>query len=200
MTSRVVRGDHRVLLIDNYDSFTFNVYQLIVAVAGPTSIVQVLRNDACSLEEALAFQPTHVVLSPGPGHPAQARLSLEVAAAPLALPTLGICLGHQAIALAHGAPVVRSAHPTHGRAVEMQHDGGHRLFAGLSRPFRAGLYHSLAVDSAGLPPALAVTARTAAGDIMALEHVGRPLFGVQFHPESFLTEGGAALMSNFLEV
>ena len=190
----------RILLIDNYDSFTFNVYQLIATVAGPTAVIRVLRNDACSLHAALAWRPTHLVLSPGPGHPAQSRLSLEAAAEPTGVPTLGICLGHQAIALAHGAPVVRSAHPTHGRGVAMHHDGSSPLFAGLPQPFHAGLYHSLAVEPSGLPPALAVTARTAAGDIMALEHVGRPLFGVQFHPESFLTEGGAVLMSNFLEM
>ena len=188
-----------MLLIDNYDSFTFNVYQLIAAVAGPAASLRVLRNDACTLDEALSWQPTHLVLSPGPGHPEHSRLSLEAASRPTGIPTLGICLGHQAIALAHGAPVIRSAHPTHGQAMEMHHDGRRPLFAGLPQPFRAGLYHSLAVDGTRLPPSLAVTARTAAGDIMALEHVGRPLFGVQFHPESFLTEGGAVLVSNFLE-
>ena len=193
------RGAYRILLIDNYDSFTFNVYQLLAAVAGPAASLRVVRNDACTLEEALSWRPTHIVLSPGPGHPAHSRLSLEAAASPTGIPTLGICLGHQAIALAHGAPVVRSQHPTHGRAIEMLHDGRRALFAGLPQPFRAGLYHSLAVDGARLSPDLVVTARTAAGDIMALEHVGRPLFGVQFHPESFLTEGGAVLVSNFLE-
>ena len=195
-----IRHPHRVLLIDNYDSFTFNVYQLIAAVAGPDAQLRVLRNDACTLVEALSWGPTHLVLSPGPGHPAHSRLSLEAASRTTGIPTLGICLGHQAIALAHGAPVVRSEHPTHGRAIAMHHDGSHSLFAGLPQPFQAGLYHSLAVDGSRLPPSLAVTARSAAGDIMALEHVGRPLFGVQFHPESFLTEGGAVLVSNFLEI
>jgi len=189
----------RVILIDNYDSFTFNIVQLIGAVAGPDAAIRVVRNDVCSVESILAGNPTHIVLSPGPGHPARSGLSLEVVSSGVAIPTLGICLGHQAIAVALGGRVARAARPTHGRAVPMHHEGRCRLFDRLPQPFLAGLYHSLAVDPGALPPSLAVTARTEAGDIMAIEHVARPLFGVQFHPESFLTEGGAVLMSNFLE-
>ncbi|HZM00344.1 MAG TPA: aminodeoxychorismate/anthranilate synthase component II [Planctomycetota bacterium] len=187
------------MLIDNYDSFTFNVYQLVSAVSGPSAEIQVVRNDASTVEAVLGWRPTHLVLSPGPGHPADSRLSLELATGSTGIPTLGICLGHQAIAVALGGRVSHSPHPTHGRAVPVEHHGRSRLFTGIPRPFRAGLYHSLAVDPAGLPAELAVTARSASGDIMAIEHVGRPLFGVQFHPESFLTEGGAVLISNFLE-
>jgi anthranilate synthase component II len=194
------RNPLRVLLIDNYDSFTFNLYQLVASVAGPSATLGVVRNDAWSLESVVAWQPTHLLLSPGPGHPAQSRLSLELAAAPIRIPTLGVCLGHQAIALAQGTPVVRSKHPIHGQAVAMHHAARSPLLARLPQPFRAGLYHSLAVDPERLAPSLTVTARSEAGDIMALEHVERPLFGVQFHPESFLTEGGAVLMSNFLEL
>lgn len=185
-----------ILLIDNYDSFTHNLWQALGACAGGEE-VRVLRNDALSPAELVALRPRRVVLSPGPGHPRDARLSLLAPALLPEVPLLGVCLGHQALALAEGARVVRAPRPVHGRALEILHDGA-GLFAGLPAAFEAALYHSLVVQEDSLPPALQVAARTRAGDIMALRHVARPHLGVQFHPESFLTPAGPALLAAFL--
>jgi anthranilate synthase/aminodeoxychorismate synthase-like glutamine amidotransferase len=186
-----------ILLIDNYDSFTHNLWQALSACAGGEE-VRVLRNDALAPPELLALAPRRIVLSPGPGHPAEARLSLLAPQLFPQTPLLGVCLGHQALALCHGGRVVRSPRPTHGRAVAMHHDGSGPL-AALPDPFDAALYHSLMVEPASLPDCLRVAARSPAGDIMALRHVDRPHVGVQFHPESFLTPEGPALLAAFLE-
>lgn len=157
-----------------------------------------LRNDALSVDEALALCPTHLVLSPGPGHPTCAGLSLALPTAAPDLPLLGVCLGHQALALAYGARVSRSPRPTHGRPVTMDHDAS-ALFSDVPQRFEAALYHSLEVESGSLPPDLIPSAWTTDGGIMAVRHTQRPQFGVQFHPESFMTEHGAALVRTFLE-
>jgi anthranilate synthase/aminodeoxychorismate synthase-like glutamine amidotransferase len=188
-----------ILIIDNYDSFTYNLYQLVRSIANANEPVEVIRNDALGVEALRALDPTHVVLSPGPGHPDDSRLSLQAAPALPETPVFGVCLGHQALAVAYGGRVGRAPAPTHGRAVAVHHDGT-GLFAGMDRPLSAALYHSLAVTEDALPEVLRVTARTAAGDIMALSHVGRPHHGVQFHPESFLTRQGRRLLANFLEI
>ena len=186
-----------IVLIDNYDSFTFNLYQLLGQVAGPDTPIEVIRNDALTGEELRRRRPTHVILSPGPGHPTASRLSLEASDLFPDTPLLGVCLGHQALAVAHGGQVVRSPRPTHGRPVDVHHDG-QPLFEGLPSPVPVALYHSLMVDRPTLPEALAVCAWTDAGDIMALRHRSRPHHGVQFHPESFMTRWGAHLVGNFL--
>lgn len=186
-----------ILLIDNYDSFTHNLWQALGACAGGEE-VRVVRNDALAPDALVALRPRRVVLSPGPGHPRDARLSLLAPALLPRVPLLGVCLGHQALALAEGARVVRAPRPTHGRALPILHDG-QGVLAALPARFEAALYHSLVVEEASLPPALRVAARTEAGDIMALRHVARPHVGVQFHPESFLTPAGPALLAAFLE-
>jgi anthranilate synthase component 2 len=188
-----------ILLIDNYDSFTYNLYQLIAGVAGPSTEVRVVRNDALSVDEVRDLSPTHLVLSPGPGHPSAANLSLELPTALPDVPLLGVCLGHQALALAHGARVSRSPRPTHGRPVSMRHDDS-PLFASVPTRFDAALYHSLVVETDSLPRELVASAWTTHGDIMALRHARHPQYGVQFHPESFLTARGAALVETFLEM
>ena len=186
-----------IILIDNYDSFTFNLFQLLGQLAQPGTPIEVVRNDAVSAAELQARRPRHVILSPGPGHPTASRLSLEASDLFPDTPLLGVCLGHQALAVAHGGRVVRSPRPTHGQPVAVQHDGS-ALFRGLPSPIDAALYHSLVVDRPSLPGALAVCAWTGAGDIMALRHRSRPHHGVQFHPESFMTRWGAHLVGNFL--
>ena len=186
-----------ILLIDNYDSFTHNLWQALGACAGGEE-VRVVRNDALAPDELRALRPRRVVLSPGPGHPSRAGLSLLAPELLPETPLLGVCLGHQALALCHGARVERAPRPTHGRAVEIHHTG-EDLFTALPSPFPAALYHSLIVVPATLPACLRVTARSSAGDIMALRHVDRPHAGVQFHPESFLTPAGPALLRAFLE-
>ncbi len=186
-----------ILLVDNYDSFTHNLWQALGACASDEE-VRVVRNDALTPVGLAALAPRRVVLSPGPGHPRDARLSLAAPALLPHVPLLGVCLGHQVLALAEGGRVVRAPRPTHGRAVAILHDG-QGLFAALPARFEAALYHSLIVEEATLPPSLQVAARTAAGDIMALRHVARPHVGVQFHPESFLTPAGPALLRAFLE-
>jgi anthranilate synthase/aminodeoxychorismate synthase-like glutamine amidotransferase len=188
-----------ILLIDNYDSFTYNLYQLLARLAGSSSEVRVARNDALTLDDVRAMSPTHLVLTPGPGHPVASGLSLELPTALPEVPLLGVCLGHQALALAYGAKVSRSPRPTHGRPVAMEHDGS-PLFASVPPRFDAALYHSLVVETASLPTELVTSAWTASGDIMAIRHARHPQYGVQFHPESFLTARGAALVQTFLEM
>jgi anthranilate synthase/aminodeoxychorismate synthase-like glutamine amidotransferase len=184
-----------ILLIDNYDSFVHNLARYFARL-GQTPLV--VRNDALRLSDALALEPQAVVISPGPCGPAEAGCSLDlVRGLPPTMPLLGVCLGHQALAAGLGGRVARAAEPRHGRASLVFHESD-ALFAGLPSPFRAGRYHSLVVEEASLPAELAVTARSEDGVVMALRHRMRPWFGVQFHPESIITEGGYRLIANFL--
>ncbi len=187
-----------ILVIDNYDSFTYNLVQLLAALGAE---VEVRRNDALTAEEALALSPCGIVISPGPGTPDDAGVSRDVirAAATAGVPLLGVCLGHQCIADVYGATICRAPSPVHGKTDEIEH-GGEDLFAGVPNPFTATRYHSLCVDSDTVPDALEVQARTRDGIVMALRHREMPIFGVQFHPESVLTPEGAKLLANFLDV
>lgn len=184
-----------LLIIDNYDSFTFNLVHYFQELGAQTHVV---RNDALSTNEALALQPSAVVLSPGPCDPDKAGICLDlIAQAPADLPILGVCLGHQSIGQAHGGTVVSAMEIMHGKTSPIQHDGS-GIFAGLPSPFTATRYHSLAVREADLPADLRVTARTADGEIMGLSHREKPVHGVQFHPESIASDHGHALLRNFL--
>lgn len=186
-----------ILVIDNYDSFVFNIARALHELGRPTRVV---RNDRITLAEVAALAPRAVVLSPGPGRPDQAGLGLElVRGLSGRLPILGICLGHQCIGQAFGGRIERAKRPLHGRASTIRHDGG-ALFRGLSDPLEVGRYHALVVtlDEAASP--LRVTARSEEGEVMALEHRTHPTFGVQFHPESVLTPEGQALLGNFVAV
>lgn len=182
-----------ILILDNYDSFVHNVARSLREMGAE---VRVVRSDALAVGDALAMQATAIVLSPGPRTPSDAGISVAVArAAPV--PVLGICLGHQAVAAAFGGRIVPSPNPMHGRATAVRHGGG-PLFAGVSDPLQAGRYHSLSVDAASLPDVLEILAWTDDGEIMALGHRARPVYGVQFHPESVLTPEGHAILRNFL--
>jgi anthranilate phosphoribosyltransferase len=183
----------RVLLVDNYDSFTFNLYQYLGELGADVTVV---RNDATSVDEALALRPDRIVISPGPGRPEEAGISVELALRS-PVPLLGVCLGHQALGQAFGSRIVRAPRPMHGKTSEVRHDG-RTIFSGLPDPFTATRYHSLVVDPASVPEALEVSAWTEGGVIMGLRHRGRPLEGVQFHPESILTAAGKDLLRNFL--
>jgi anthranilate synthase/aminodeoxychorismate synthase-like glutamine amidotransferase len=185
----------RVLLVDNYDSFTYNLYQYLGELGAD---VQVARNDALDAEGALALCPDRIVISPGPGTPAQAGVSLELAARSAPVPLLGVCLGHQCLGQAFGGRVVRARRLMPGKTSEIHHDG-RTLFAGLPRPFLATRYHSLVVERDSLPACLEVSAWTEDGIVMGLRHRELPLEGVQFHPESIMTAEGKALLRNFLE-
>ena len=184
-----------LLLLDNYDSFTYNLVQHFGEL-GCEPVVR--RNDAISLDEIAKLKPTHICISPGPGRPAEAGISEEVVRrfAP-SVPLLGVCLGHQCIAEVFGGQVVRAERLMHGKTSEIHHDGS-GVFAGLPNPFSATRYHSLIVAPETLPNELAVSARTAEGEIMGLQHREFPLHGVQFHPESILTALGKKLLANFL--
>ncbi len=185
-----------LLLIDNYDSFTYNLVHYLGELGAN---VHVRRNDALDVAAALALGPTAIVLSPGPCDPAQAGicLALTAAAAERGIPLLGVCLGHQTIGQAFGGQVVRCHEIVHGKMGVMHH-GGLGVFAGLPSPFQATRYHSLVVDRASLPDCLEVTAALADGTIMGLRHRSLPIEGVQFHPESIASEHGHALLRNFL--
>jgi len=186
-----------VLLIDNYDSFTWNLAQ---AFSGLGARVDVVRNDAVGARESLDLAPTHLVVSPGPGRPEQAGATLAILEALMPrVPTLGVCLGHQALATVLGGRVVHAPEVVHGRASPVYHDG-RTLYAGLANPFAAGRYHSLCVADDGLPAELAVSAYTSRGEIMGLRHATLPIEGVQFHPESVLTPEGGRLLANFLDL
>jgi len=184
-----------ILLLDNYDSFTFNLYQ---AMAAQGAEVRVLRNDAAPVAELLALGATGIVLSPGPGRPEEAGVCLELLAAlPPELPVLGVCLGHQALVVHHGGELERDPVPTHGKATLVHHDGG-GLFRGLPNPFPAGRYHSLRAVRERLPACLELSAWTESGLVMGVRHQELPRFGLQFHPESILTPLGERLLARFL--
>ncbi|AEI65086.1 anthranilate synthase component II [Corallococcus macrosporus] len=183
-----------ILVIDNYDSFTFNLVQLLFTLGAE---VKVVRNDALDVEGVAASGASHLVISPGPCTPHEAGVSVA-AIAQARVPVLGVCLGHQSIGAAFGGKVVRAPEPVHGKAAHIQH-GGTGLFTGLQVGFAAARYHSLIVEAPSLPAHLEATAWSQDGLIMALRHRERPVVGVQFHPESVLTPEGPALVRNFLE-
>ena len=186
-----------ILLIDNYDSFTFNLVHLF-GEAGVACDVR--RNDALTVDQALATDPEAIVLSPGPCTPDDAGICLPlIAAAAGRVPVLGVCLGHQAIGQAFGGTVCRAPAPMHGKVAPVEH-AGTDVFAGLPSPFAAARYHSLIVERASLPPVLEATAWTADGLVMGLRHRALPVFGVQFHPESIASEHGRGLVANFLAI
>ena len=187
-----------ILLIDNYDSFVFNLARYVRELGGEVAVV---RNDAISLGEIRVMKPAGIIMSPGPCTPNEAGICLElVRELSGEIPLLGVCLGHQAIVAGLGGVVGRAPVPMHGRAVEVEHDGS-KLYEGIPNPFRAGLYHSLLAEEGTLPTELKITARTCADRlIMGVEHREHPTYGVQFHPESILTEGGHRLVGNFLRV
>ncbi|MBL8133690.1 MAG: aminodeoxychorismate/anthranilate synthase component II [Anaerolineae bacterium] len=186
-----------ILVIDNYDSFTYNLVQLLGTMGAD---LQIYRNDQITLEAIGALNPSHIVISPGPGDPDEAGVSLEVIRTfGAATPILGVCLGHQAIGQAYGGVVLRAPRLMHGKTSPIYH-AREGIFAGVPSPFEATRYHSLIVDEATLPAELLITARTADGEIMGLQHRAHPVFGVQFHPESILTDCGAQILGNFLQV
>jgi anthranilate synthase/aminodeoxychorismate synthase-like glutamine amidotransferase len=193
----VSAADVRILLIDNYDSFTYNLVQ---AFAASGAEVLVHRNDAIDREAALALAPTHLVISPGPGRPEDAGRSIQmIEAFAEKIPVLGVCLGHQCLVSYFGGQIVRAERLMHGKTSMVKHDEG-PLYAGLSQPFEAGRYHSLCAESDSLPDELTVTAQTTRGEIMGVRHQSLPLSGVQFHPESVLTPEGDRLMENFMRM
>jgi anthranilate synthase/aminodeoxychorismate synthase-like glutamine amidotransferase len=187
----------RLLLIDNYDSFTYNLVQAFLVLGAD---VLVYRNDAITVEEARDLTPTHLCISPGPGTPYDAGVSMDMIRAFAGrVPVLGVCLGHQSIVEVFGGKVVRAGRLMHGKTSLVQHDGI-GLFADLPQPCEVGRYHSLIAAPATLPPELTVTARTPEGEIMGVRHRDLAVEGVQFHPESILTPQGPRLLGNFLAV
>jgi anthranilate synthase component 2 len=186
-----------VLVLDNYDSFTYNLVQYLGELGADVSVV---RNDATTVAEIAAKKAGHIVISPGPGRPEDAGVTMEVVRQLGGeTPILGVCLGHQAIGAVFGGQVTRASVPMHGKTSTIEHNG-RGLFSGLTAPFAASRYHSLVVTDEGLPAELEVTARTREdGTIMGLRHRQRPIHGVQFHPESILTSEGRRILRNFLE-
>jgi anthranilate synthase component II len=183
------------LLVDNYDSFTYNLWHFLGELGAE---VVVHRNDKISVDEALALRPDGLIISPGPCDPDRAGICLDlIKAAPVDLPILGVCLGHQCIGQAFGGSVIRGPKPMHGKMSDMKNQGA-GIFAGLPNSISATRYHSLVVDRASLPDALEITAETEDGVIMGLKHVSRPIHGVQFHPESIASRHGYGLLANFL--
>lgn len=187
-----------VLVIDNYDSFTYNLVQYMGELGAD---IRVCRNDRITVDEIEALAPERILISPGPGRPEDAGITLDVVRRfGATTPILGVCLGHQAIGVAFGGNVCRARVPFHGKASTVIHDG-RGVFTGMTAPFTAGRYHSLEIASDALPPALEVAARTKEdGTIMAVRHRSYPVHGVQFHPESVLTDEGRRILRNFLEM
>ena len=190
-------GHIRMLLIDNYDSFTYNLVQ---AFAAHGADVMVYRNDMIGVDDGISQDPTHLVISPGPGRPDDAGVSLDMIAAFAGkIPVLGVCLGHQSIVQQQGGEIVRAERLMHGKTSLIRHDGK-TVFEGISQPFEVGRYHSLCADSERLPETLEITAETDSGVIMGVRHKTLQIEGVQFHPESVLTPEGERLMTNFMRM
>lgn len=187
-----------ILLIDNYDSFSYNLYQLVGSVEPD---IVVIRNDECKIEEIERMDPQAIILSPGPGRPAQAGICIPaIRHFAGKIPILGVCLGHQAICEAFGGKVSYARELMHGKQKEIRQIGESRLFAGMDPVFPAARYHSLAAERETLPKELKVTAVSEDGEVMAVEHETYPVFGVQFHPESVMTPDGNVMIKNFMEV
>lgn len=187
-----------ILLIDNYDSFSYNVYQLIGSI---NPDIKVIRNDEFSIGEILAFSPSHIIISPGPGRPRDAGVCEElIREAAGKVPILGICLGHQAICETFGAKIAYAKQLMHGKKSRITFDSASPIFRGLDGDLEVARYHSLAASTEGFPEELKITARTSDGEIMAAEHKTHPIFGLQFHPESILTQNGKKLLENFLDL
>ena len=184
-----------ILLIDNYDSFVYNLARYVREL-GETPLVR--RHDAMTVDDVLQLAPSHVIISPGPCTPAEAGISTDVVrrVGPT-IPVLGVCLGHQCIGSAYSGEIVRAGRPMHGKTSRIHH-GGTDLFRGLPNPFLASRYHSLVISPASVPPELEVTATSEDGEIMAVRHTTHPVYGVQFHPESVLTEHGYRMLDHFL--
>jgi anthranilate synthase/aminodeoxychorismate synthase-like glutamine amidotransferase len=184
-----------ILLIDNYDSFVYNLARYVREL-GETPLVR--RHDAVTVDEVLGLDPSHIIISPGPCSPREAGISTElVRRAGERIPILGVCLGHQCIGAAYGAEIVRAGVPMHGKISRISHQGA-GIFSGLPSPFIATRYHSLVIAPASMPTSLRVTATSEDGEIMAVQHADHPVYGVQFHPESVLTEHGYRLLDHFL--
>lgn len=186
----------RVLVIDNYDSFTYNLVQYVRTLGARCDVV---LNDGAQVDDLIAQRPSGILLSPGPGTPDDAGITLEtIEKAAGIIPIFGVCLGHQSIGQAHGAKVVRADRLMHGKTSPIEHEGK-GVFAGLSSPFSATRYHSLVLEPGTIPDCLEVTARTVEGEVMGIRHKSLPIEGVQFHPESILTESGMHMMQNWLD-
>lgn len=187
-----------ILMIDNYDSFTYNLYQYAGELEPD---IEVHRNDKITVDEVRKRKPSHIIISPGPGFPAGAGISIEVIKKlGSGIPILGVCLGHQGIGEAYGARVLHAGELMHGKASEIELTDDCVLFKGLPRKITAGRYHSLIVERENLPEELQITAVTGEGEIMGLKHRDYPVFGIQFHPESILTSCGKTILRNFLSI
>lgn len=187
-----------ILLIDNYDSFSYNLYQLVGAI---NSNIKVIRNDEMTIEEIKALKPDRIILSPGPGRPENAGVIID-AAKTLAkeIPTLGVCLGHQAICAAYGADIIYAKKLMHGKQSELKINNNSVLFRNCPEKIQAARYHSLAANPDTIPGCLEITALTADGEVMAVEHKDFPIYGVQFHPESIMTPFGKQILENFINI
>ncbi len=186
-----------ILMIDNYDSFTFNIVQYLAELGAE---VRVVRNDAVSVDDVRAMRPERIVISPGPGTPQEAGISCDIIRELGAeIPILGVCLGHQCIGHVFGGRIVRAERLMHGKTSKIYHRG-EGILRGMENPFEATRYHSLIVDRPTLPSILKITAETREGEIMGLQHVRHPIHGVQFHPESILTQNGKTILANFLSL
>ena len=185
-----------ILLIDNYDSFSYNLYQLIGEIEPE---IKVIRNDEMTVEEIRDSKPSHIILSPGPGRPEEAGIIVDVVKQIHDIPILGVCLGHQAICAAFGATVTYAKELMHGKQSEAKFDTDCPLFRGCPETTPVARYHSLAADAGTIPEELKVTARTADGEVMAVQHNKYPIYGVQFHPESIMTPDGKQMLRNFIK-
>ncbi|MGN0682682.1 MAG: anthranilate synthase component II [Oscillospiraceae bacterium] len=187
-----------ILLVDNYDSFSYNLYQLIGTI---NPDIKVIRNDELTVEEILKLAPSHIIISPGPGRPSDAGICEDlIKAAAGKIPVLGVCLGHQAICEAFGAEITYAKQLMHGKKSKVKFSGNSPIFEGLEDGLEVARYHSLAASESGFPDCLTVTAKTDDGEIMAVQHEQYKVYGLQFHPESILTSHGKEMLSNFLKI